>query len=99
MIGKPAEIPFVKYNGIYDFRADGDNAIYLQDDRHNWYHATFMGPCTDLPFATRIAVKTRDTSSLDRFGEIIVGDDECQIEELVTSDPPPEKVKKAKHKG
>lgn len=96
--GKPASIPFVDMRGIEDFQADGDHAVYLQDRSRKWYHATIMGLCLGLSYATRIGVKTRGGSSLDKYGSLLVDGDECRIDELVTSGPPP-KVKKAKHKG
>jgi hypothetical protein len=97
--GTPASIPFVDHDGIYDFQPDGDHAVYLQDRSRKWYHATLMGPCLSLSFATRIGVKTSGTSSLDKFGSLLVDRDECKIDELVTSGPPPKKVKKPNHKG
>ncbi|CUS44382.1 MAG: DUF6491 family protein [Pseudomonadota bacterium] len=95
--GKPATIPFVRLGGIYDFQADGDRAVYLQDNSRKWYHATILGPCIGLTFANRIGVKTRGTDSLDRFGSLLVDGQECQIDQLVTSGPPPKKAKKPKH--
>lgn len=97
--GKPASIPFVDMRGIEDFQPDGDHAVYLQDRSRKWYHATIMGPCLGLSYATRIGVKTRGSSSLDKYGSLLVDREECRIDELVTSGPPPKKAKKAKHKG
>ena len=99
VLGKPASIPFVDMRGIEDFQPDGDHAVYLQDRSRKWYHATIMGPCLGLSYATRIGVKTRGGSSLDKYGSLLVDGNECRIDELVTSGPPPKKVKKAKHKG
>ena len=96
--GKPASIPFVDMRGIEDFQPDGDRAVYLQDRNRKWYRATIMGPCLGLSYATRIGVKTRGGSSLDKYGSLLVDGDECRIGELMTSGPPPKKVKKAKHK-
>ena len=96
--GKPASIPFVDHDGIYDFQPDGDGAIYLQGRNRKWYRATLLGPCLPLSYTTRIGVKTRGSSSLDKFGSILVDGQECRIDELVTSGPPPKKMKKAKHK-
>ncbi|MDB5706057.1 MAG: hypothetical protein JWN66_3173 [Sphingomonas bacterium] len=97
--GTPASIPFVDHDGIYDFQPDGDHAVYLQDRSRKWYHATLMGPCLGLSFATRIGVKTSGSSSLDKFGSLLVDRDECRNDELLTSGPPPKKDKKPKHKG
>jgi hypothetical protein len=94
--GTPATIPFVEHDGIYDFQPDGDRAVYLQDRSRKWYRATVLGPCLGLNFATRIGVKTRGTSSLDRYGALLVDGQECQIDQLVTSGPPPKKAKKPK---
>ena len=94
--GKPASIPFVDISGINDFRSDGDQAVYLQDRSWKWYHATLMAPCTALSFATTIGVKTRGSSSLDKYGSLLVDGQDCRIEELVTSGPPPKAGKKAK---
>ena len=99
VLGKPASIPFVDMRGIEDFQPDGDHAVYLQDRSRKWYHATIMGPCLGLSYATRIGVKTRGSSSLDKYGSLLVDGEDCRIEELVTSGPPPKKVKKAKQKG
>ena len=98
-IGKPASIPFVDMRGIEDFQPDGDHAVYLQDRSRKWYHATILGPCLGLSYATRIGVKTRGSSSLDKYGSLLVDREECRIDELLTSGPPPKKAKKAKHKG
>src|SRR4051812_44864844 len=50
--GTPASIPFVDHDGIQDFEADGDHAVYLQDRSRKWYRATIMGPCLGLSYAT-----------------------------------------------
>ncbi|MEO9131772.1 MAG: DUF6491 family protein [Sphingomonas sp.] len=97
--GKPASIPFVDIDGVYDFQADGDHAVYLQDRSRKWYHATLMGPCLGLSFATRIGVKTRGAGSLDKYGSLLVDGQDCQIADLLTSGPPPKKVRKPKHKS
>ena len=97
--GKPASIPFIDIQGLNDFQPDGDNAVYLQDRRWKWYHATLMAPCTALSFVTTIALKTRGSGSLDKYGSLLVDGQDCRIDELVTSGPPPKKVKKAKQTG
>ena len=94
--GKDASIPFVRLGGIYNFQADGDRGVYLQDRSRKWYYATVWAPCTELPFATRIGVKTQGIDTLDKFGSILVDGHECKIGTLVTSGPPPKKAKKAK---
>lgn len=95
---KPAEasIPFVNMGSIRDWRADGDSALYVQATGGKWYHATLMGPCTDLPFADAIGIETRGVDTLDHFGTIIVRHRRCAIQSFVASAPPPRKSKSHK---
>lgn len=94
-IGKEASIPFVRLNGIRDFRADGDDAVYLQDRSGKWYHANLVGPCLGLTTSTRIAVDTRfGGNSLDRTGTLLVDGQSCRLLDLVASGPPPKKTKR-----
>jgi hypothetical protein len=95
---EPAEasIPFVNHNGIRDWRDDGRDGIYVQANGGQWYHGTFMGPCTDLPFANTIGFETRGIDTLDRFGAVIVRGTRCQLNSLVKSTAPPKKDDKRK---
>ncbi|MGC4250477.1 MAG: DUF6491 family protein [Sphingobium sp.] len=94
-LGVEASIPFVNHGGIYDWRADGNEGLYIQDQHRNWYHASLMGSCMDLPYAQAVGFRTWGGDSLDRFSAIQVGGQRCQIQSLVTSAPPPAKA----HKG
>jgi len=94
-LGREASIPFVNHGGISNWRADGDEGLYIQDQHRNWYRASLMGACTDLPYAQAVGCRTWGGDRLDRFSAIQVGGQRCQIESLVTSAPPPAKA----HKG
>jgi hypothetical protein len=95
-VGKPASIPFVRFGQIYNFEADSDRGVYLQDQHRRWYYARVLGPCTGLPFATRLGVDTRfGGDTLDSTGTLLVGGERCKIDTLTTSAPPP---KMASHK-
>jgi hypothetical protein len=93
-IGVEAQIPFADHRGIRDFQADGRNALWIQDQNRDWYHATVFGPCFGLEYAIGIGFVTRGTSTLDKFGQIVVDGQTCQMETFVTSDPPPKKTRK-----
>ena len=89
---KEESIPFVQFGNIYDFEADGDRGIYLQNRARQWYYASLNGPCTNLPFATRIAVDTRFAGDrLDNTGRIYVDGQACWIASLTKSDAPPKR--------
>ena len=90
---REASIPFVSFRNIRNFEADGEEAVYLQDQRRNWYHATLTSRCFELPFVHAIGVDTRGGNSVDQFSTLIVGRDRCRIESLVRSGPPPKKIK------
>jgi len=99
-LGKETSIPFIGTIGLYNFEADGDRGVWLQDQQRRWYYARVLGPCTGLPFAARIGVDTRfGGSQLDRTGTLLVDRQRCPINSLVASNGPPLKAKKAKKKG
>ena len=99
-LGKETSIPFIGTIGLYNFEADSDRGVWLQDQQRRWYYATVVGPCTGLPFAVRIGVDTRfGGSQLDRTGTLLVDRQRCPINSLVASNGPPPKAKKAKKRG
>lgn len=96
-IGQEKTIPFVGTIGLYNFSADDDRGVYLQDQQLRWYYARVVGPCTGLAFANSIGVDTRfNGNQLDRTGRLLVDGQTCQIDSLTASDGPPPKVKKPK---
>ena len=85
-----ARIPFVGFRTIHTFHPVGDDVVYLQDVRRDWYRATLVGPCINLPHALRIGVDTRFSGdTLDNTSSFIVDGERCPIHSLVRSDPPP----------
>jgi hypothetical protein len=85
-----ARIPFIGFRTIRTFHPVGDDVVYLQDTRRNWYRATLNGPCLNLPHAIRIGVDTRFSGdTLDNTSSFIVDGERCPIHSLVRSDPPP----------
>jgi hypothetical protein len=94
--GEEARIPFS--SSVRDFRADGRNAIYIQDVHGQWYRGTFMAPCNDLPFATAIGFNDRGVGGLDKWGTVYVRGTRCQLNSLVKSAPPPSKRHKQQHR-
>ena len=92
-LGVEARIPFADTNGIRNYSADGNRALFIEDVHGDWFHAEIMGPCTGLPFAVRIGVDTRFAGdTLDSTGTLLVDGDRCKIDRLVTSGPPPNTV-------
>ena len=94
VIGQEAKIPFVNVRGIRSFHAEDDVVVYLQDYRRRWYRAELNGPCLGLPWAMRVAVDARGSSTFDRYGVLLVGDERCMLSSLTHSGPPPRKASK-----
>lgn len=72
-----AQINFVNYGGIRDWRADRDDALLVRAQNGKYYRATFFGPCFGLNFAQRVGFVSDTLGSLDKFGSIYVDGHEC----------------------
>lgn len=86
---RDASIAFVNHGGVRDWRAAGDDKLYIQDASGKWYLATLATASPDLPFATTIGFETRGADRLDRFGSIVISGTRYPLASLVESDPPP----------
>jgi hypothetical protein len=89
-----ASIPFVTFGNIYDWAADGTRGIYIESSNRQWYYATFMAPCIQLPFAETVGFKTTPPQPLDKFDSIIVRGERCAF---ATLDKVPELPKNMPH--
>jgi hypothetical protein len=87
-LGVEASIPFANHGGIQNFSAIDDDVLMIEDQRRNWYRAELFGPCHGLQFANHIGFITRGTSSFDRFSQILVNGENCQVRSLVTAAKP-----------
>jgi hypothetical protein len=82
-------IPFVQFGNINDWRAEGTGGIYIQSVDRHWYHATFMAPCLDLPFAERIGFRSTPPIPLDQFDSILVRGQPCYFKTFEKVPGPP----------
>lgn len=88
-LGVEAAIPFASTIGIRNFEADGDKALWIEDNHRLWYRAELISPCWGLEKALKIGFVPRGGGgSLDKFGEIRVDGEKCQLTSLKTSAPP-----------
>ncbi len=86
---REVRIPFVQFGAIRSFRTAGEDVIYLQDRRRNWYRAELNGPCIGIERALRIGVDSRYSATLDSSSTLIVDGERCPIQSLVASAEPP----------
>jgi hypothetical protein len=75
-----AEIPFVNHGGIWDWKADGRDALLIKSRSGHYYRATFFGPCTNLPYANQVGFITDSRDVLDRYQSIQVDHERCQFQ-------------------
>ena len=91
-LGVETGITFPSDSTIRNWRADGENGIWIQDRSKNWYYGTFATRCRDVDFAQAIGVDTRGAGRLDRFATILVRGERCPLISFVSSAPPPTKA-------
>lgn len=82
-------IPFVSTNGIVDWRAAADDALYIRGVTGDWYLVRTMGPCPRLRTAISLGFVTRGIDQLDRGGSIIAQGQTCPVASVRRSAPPP----------
>lgn len=94
----PAEVTlaFARRN-IWNWEADGQKGIWVEDIGHRWYYGKFMAPCIDLPFREGVAFRFGPAGELDKFGGLEMrGFGPCNFISFTRSDGPPHPKKKSK---
>ena len=91
--GAPAReevrIPLARFT-IRNFHPVGDDVVYLEGTRHQWYRAELVPRCFELQSALHIALDTRfNGDTLDNSSSLIVGRERCRIASLTRADGPP----------
>jgi hypothetical protein len=91
-----AATTFVNEGGVRDWQADGEDMLYIQDARGNWFLAKLETPCPELPFARSIGLETKGVANksgerLDKFGSVVVSGQRYALTSLSPSGPPPAK--------
>ena len=84
-------IPFVRMeSSIHDWKANGQEGLWIQDGRRDWYYAKTLGPCYGLDWAVAIGIEPKG-SQLDKFGIVTVPRERtrCPLSSFVRSDAPP----------
>ena len=82
-------IPLARFT-IRNFHPVGDDVVYLEGPRHQWYRAELVPRCFNLQDALGIRVDTRfNGDTLDNSSSLIVGRERCRIASLTRADGPP----------
>lgn len=90
-----AQVPLFGRQPLRDFVPDAtrDDAVYIQDERKNWYYATLTGQCPELRWARSIGISNRGGKRLDQYAELVVGGSYCAIDSVKRSAAPVERPK------
>ncbi len=76
---------------------DGQQGLWIQDARKDWFYAKLQGPCMGLEFAPRLGFEPKTNNVLDRFGTVVVPNQaRCQITSLTKSAAPADEKKTRK---
>jgi len=86
--GEETSIPLVSHQGIQNFRADGNEALYVEGRGKQWYRVELMGQCSGLNFATAIGVEGGATDRFDRFSTLVVDGQKCAVKSVTESEDP-----------
>ncbi len=82
------QIPFASHHGIYDWRVVNDRTVLIESQSFQWYKATLMSACIDLPFAETIGFETNPDGSFDKFSAITVRHQRCPLISLTPTSAP-----------
>lgn len=78
---------------IDSWQNNGAQGIYLKVGVREWYYASFLAPCLDLPFSEAIGIVTDGMNQVDRFSSIVVdgpsGLQRCWFKTFEKVDGPP----------
>lgn len=85
---------------IYNWNAPDNKTLIVEDNWHNKYKLSLMGPCINLTFKERVAFKTiggfSQLSCLSRGDEVLVRDpgfpQQCPITNIVPYTPAMQKA-------
>lgn len=94
--GEEASLPFIQHDTIRDWQANGNDGIWVQDTRQQWYYASTLGPCIGLNTAWAVSFDARPNGTLDRYSHIILPGNlgRCSLQSFRRSDAPPSRTRK-----
>ena len=87
-------IPFANRGDVEDWRAQGNNAIWFQDQHRRC--AELFGPAFDLPFVEHIGIDANPSGTLDKFGAIVVRGHRYGFRSFERMDGPPPRYRARK---
>lgn len=93
-VGGETVIPFMSSLNAVEWKAAGDDSLYLRGPRGEWYLVRTMNRCTRLRSSPGIGFETSALDQLDRHGAILVQGQRCPVESITRSGEPPRKARR-----
>jgi hypothetical protein len=87
-------IPFVKSDGIVEWQAASDDALYVKALTGGWYLVRTMGPCRVLRTALTVGFETSGPDELDRHGALRAEGRRCPVASVKRSNEPPPRARR-----
>lgn len=85
----PAETRVPEMGRFIEWRADGEQGVFIRAYNGRWYYARTESPCARLDSTQRLNFQTAPNGDLDRFGAVVAEGWRCQLSSVVESGPPP----------
>ncbi|QAY79470.1 DUF6491 family protein [Sphingosinicella sp. BN140058] len=101
-VGRPAAapagettIPAVAGRGVLEWRAGGEDLVFIRSFLGKWYRVQLTGRCARLDDARGLGFETSPLGELDRNSTIIAEGERCPVSSIVRIDAPPPRKKPA----
>jgi len=75
--------------GIEEWRAGGDNLVYIKDDQNQWYKVEMQEACMKLDTKKGISFTTEVGDRSTKYSSVVVGHYECRITSITKIESPP----------
>ena len=89
--GVTGETSIASISRMLEWRAGGDDLLYIRSLTGQWYKVRLDGRCSRLGDATSLGFETSALGQLDRFGAILAEGQRCPIASVIRIDTPPPK--------
>ena len=88
-------IPAVAGRGVLEWRAGGEDLVFIRSFLGKWYRVQLTGRCARLDDARGLGFETSPLGELDRGSTIVAEGERCPISSIVRIDAPPRRAKRA----
>ena len=75
-------------NRYIEWKADGENGVFVRAYNGRWYYARTKNPCRRLDTTQRLSFRTAPNGDLDRYSSIVAEGWRCQLSSVVESAGP-----------